>query len=749
MKTMIGRKLAVLMGAIAALAVMLIAGQARAALSARGAPDQAHGNYPVWYQDQAGLSLELCTDDSGFCVGPEGRTFPGQPLAFPGNWPDEMFYYDTTTGAGWTINGANALVVMALEAAFSIGPVQDGDQVVFARIRVKLNNAPLTGQYTLEHPWGQFTFDCEVGVVCVFTRDIGLAPLAFDLALGGDISTFLRPSNVEGGAALAPVSDPISGNLYIANPAAETFITGGTVRNSVTVIDPLGNRFNQNRFVIMGKIIGVSVSPASAVFAPQAPGVVSEAKVFTLTNLNPAQNLVLGALSITGANPADFQSSLDSCSGATVAPGASCSFSIVMSGAAAANSLRSATAKISASAPLNTPPVAILLSGEINASMPTIVSMVPANGAADVPTNQKIIVRFSEALNPASVTNASLFLTGGIQASLALDATGKVVVLTPLQELTPNTAFTVNITSGIEDLVGNPAGAQTSVFTTGAGADLSAPAVVSTVPTDNSTGTSIEASISAVFSKDMDPTLISSATFTLNNGATGSVVYDEASKTATFTPDTPLELDTIYTAMISTGAVDLMGNSMAADYKWTFLTDVAPTVPILVAPDDAEEGIGSSVELKWMSSTDEDGDAIVYHVSVCDNDRFVGCNPIDKSAKVEVGNLKFALAGGSGLGLLLAGTFFMGGIKYKKRMIALLIAAYAAGTVIVACGSGSDIAGASEGDGVASGTESESTEVSLTVNGLKPNTFYTWKVEADDGKGGKVSSGTWQFKTAP
>lgn len=766
----------VLLAAVVVVAVAGIGRNAFAGLAARGATDVSHGNYPIWYQDSNGLALEHCIVDGAQCLNaPEARPNPAAPLnitSVPPNWPAEMFFWTAVSSAGWTINGDLALAVLALESSFSIGQPQDGDQVVFARVRVKLLNPPLTGTYTFQHPWGQFNFDCTAGVVCVSTRDVGLAPLQFDLALGGDVGPFLRPSVSEGGAASAPVAGV--GGLYISDAVTEGFVTGGSVRNRVVVIDPLGNQFAQNRFSVMGKIIGVSTSPANAVFAPQAPGAVSQTVMFTLTNLDPAQNLVLGALSLTGANPADFQVTLNACSNATIAPQGTCTFHVAMSGAAGANPLRSATARISAISPANTPAVAIPLSGEINASMPTIVSQVPSNGAVNVVLNQKIVIRFNEALSAASVTNASIFIAGGVPATVSLDATGKIIIMTPLDDLAPNTPYTVNITNAVEDVAGNPAQATSFVFTTGATTDSTLPAVSVASPNDGTTGASLLSALTVVFSKPMDLTTISNATFKLDNGATGTVTFDEAARLATFTPETPLLANTVYTATITTGASDTTGNNMSADFNWTFLSDISPTTPVLVGPLDAESGIGTSVELKWRASSDEDGDAIVYHVSICDNAQFVGCQPIDKVAQASINeNVKFALVGGSGLSLMLVGTLFMGSVRYRKRFIALLVAAYVGGVFIASCGSSgnetavgdSSIASGSDqsstaDDGTAGGTTdgtggtdtgtvpTVSKDVTLFVDGLKAGKTYTWKVEADDSKGGKAVSTTWQFKTA-
>jgi hypothetical protein len=97
--------------------------------------------------------------------------------------------------------------------------------------------------------------------------------------------------------------------------------------------------------------------------------------------------------------------------------------------------------------------------------------------------------------------------------------------------------------------------------------------------------------VTATFSEAMNPaTIISPATtFTLTGPGTTPVtgVVTYAASTATFTPTSALALNTLYTATITTGAQNLNGNALAANYVWTFTTATtacAPPTVISVAP---------------------------------------------------------------------------------------------------------------------------------------------------------------------
>jgi len=106
--------------------------------------------------------------------------------------------------------------------------------------------------------------------------------------------------------------------------------------------------------------------------------------------------------------------------------------------------------------------------------------------------------------------------------------------------------------------------------------DTTPPMVTSTFPADMATGVFIDSPISATFSEPMDANTIDNTTFTLKDGSTpvlASVGY--SGNTATLTPinPKPLARSTLYNATITTGATDLAGNALAADYPWSFITE--------------------------------------------------------------------------------------------------------------------------------------------------------------------------------
>jgi hypothetical protein len=56
----------------------------------------------------------------------------------------------------------------------------------------------------------------------------------------------------------------------------------------------------------------------------------------------------------------------------------------------------------------------------------------------------------------------------------------------------------------------------------------------------------------------------------------GTITYNNATRTATFTPDAPLKVDTLHTVTIGSGVLDTTGNFLyGAPEQWSFTTESA------------------------------------------------------------------------------------------------------------------------------------------------------------------------------
>ncbi len=104
------------------------------------------------------------------------------------------------------------------------------------------------------------------------------------------------------------------------------------------------------------------------------------------------------------------------------------------------------------------------------------------------------------------------------------------------------------------------------------------PAVSSTTPESNAVDVPVNTVITATFSEGMDAATIDTSSFTMvdatGNPVGGSVTYSD--KIAYFTPFGDLDYSSSYDGTITSGAKDLSGNSMAADFTWSFTTGAVP-----------------------------------------------------------------------------------------------------------------------------------------------------------------------------
>ena len=227
---------------------------------------------------------------------------------------------------------------------------------------------------------------------------------------------------------------------------------------------------------------------------------------------------------------------------------------------------------------------------QIDGVCPLVLSTDPTAGATNVPLNKVITVTFNEIMNPATITQASLTITGATPVTGVITYSGKTATFTPSSPLTVNTTYTGRVTTAVKDANGNAL--QTDyVWTFSTGATLS-PVVISTDPLNNATGVPVNKIISATFSIAMDPLTINATTFTVKQGTTavaGIVTY--SGTTAYFTPTLPLAINTIYTATITTGAKNTAGTPLASNYVWTFTTG-ALSAPTVISTDPVNNATG-------------------------------------------------------------------------------------------------------------------------------------------------------------
>jgi len=219
--------------------------------------------------------------------------------------------------------------------------------------------------------------------------------------------------------------------------------------------------------------------------------------------------------------------------------------------------------------------------GARDSTPPTVSSTDPKGAATDVAVGAKINAVFSKAMNPSTLTGTTFTLThGGASVPGAVTYSGGAATFTPVIALALGTLYTATVTTGAADQAGNALAANhTWSFTTRAVADTTPPTVISTSPAKGEMNVVASSALSATFSEALDPSTITTTTFTVTKGGSpisGAVAY--AGKVATFTPSSALALDGSFLATVSTAVKDLAGNALATKFTWTFTTASRPTV---------------------------------------------------------------------------------------------------------------------------------------------------------------------------
>jgi hypothetical protein len=239
----------------------------------RVGPVGAAFGYPDWYQDKTGVAFEFCSPlnqaelDGGWCLLLAGDTTA--PEVFPTSFFDERFYWAAGNAPGTFANGGAVRLVMALEGAFSVGPVVPGDQITFGRIRIDARNLPVSGNYRVETPFVNWDFpNMTAGDRLFFTEDIGIAcsPGQFDCALATSIGPFLVPSNTPGGPEIAPITGPVAGKLYVADPARIGPVTGSPIGQNFFRVSANGVvLYETSDFSLMGRLMAGPIAGRIAV----------------------------------------------------------------------------------------------------------------------------------------------------------------------------------------------------------------------------------------------------------------------------------------------------------------------------------------------------------------------------------------------------------------------------------------------------------------------------------------------------
>src|SRR4051794_19033464 len=304
------------LGAGLLLAVAALAAPAQANLAVTGLMNPQTG-FPAWYEDANGTRLELCINDPGCPVAPPVL----EPVA-----PNDEAFYSLVSGTATGPAGQEATMDFAVEAAFLDTPI------TFGRVQVTLNGMEPNSDYTVTYPYGTavWTSDDNGNMVGGFRaaarHEVGCFT-GFDVpcntTLGTEIAPFLTWDPAE--------SAPPAG--YIGNGVTPHTVVG-TANNFFRVEGPglpLGG-VQTARFTVEGKL---ATPPAPIFFVAAGSGDFGTQRVnppasrtVTIKNNGLAPTQPITGTAISGPDAASFATGADTCTGAPLASGQSCTIAV-------------------------------------------------------------------------------------------------------------------------------------------------------------------------------------------------------------------------------------------------------------------------------------------------------------------------------------------------------------------------------------------------------------------------------------
>jgi hypothetical protein len=103
------------------------------------------------------------------------------------------------------------------------------------------------------------------------------------------------------------------------------------------------------------------------------------------------------------------------------------------------------------------------------------------------------------------------------------------------------------------------------------------PRVLSVSPANGAINVAVRSGVTIIFSEPVHPTSVTSSTLFLTPEVAGAFTVSGA--TVIFVPSDPLTEGTVYTARVTTGVVDMVGNPLAAAHEWSFTTGGSRPIP--------------------------------------------------------------------------------------------------------------------------------------------------------------------------
>ncbi len=270
---------------------------------------------------------------------------------------------------------------------------------------------------------------------------------------------------------------------------------------------------------------------------------------------------------------------------------------------------------------------------------PTVTSVIPTDGSAEVSSRTTISVTFSEEMDGSTITTNTdnAICSGSLQVfsdssnscvQMSADPSttdNKTFSISPTSDLSHSTTYRIKIATSAKDSSEN---ALISEYITSTGftvnPDITAPTVTNVSPGDGSADIPPQTTISVTFSEAIDSSTLSlntsnsscSGSFQLSDNDFATCVKmvtdstaDNHKKTFNLTPEANLTGETTYQIKITSAVGDLTGNLLSSEY---FTNNGFTTDKLRKLPDTDQT-------TDYTSTFGEDSDYTINPPSYADN----------------------------------------------------------------------------------------------------------------------------------
>jgi YVTN family beta-propeller protein len=330
------------------------------------------------------------------------------------------------------------------------------NKVVFEKIRdIRVGRNP----YGIAvDPAGTFAYVTNFGDATVSKIDLGTNTVTATIPVGSspigiavspDGSKLYAVNNSSGTVSVIRAADntniitvAVGINPFGAavNPAGTFVYVANSGGNSISIIKTADNSVITKPDFHLGTPSGVAVNPAGTIV--YITNISSNTLSFFDANSNTFSNPNIGV----GINPLGVSPSVDG------------AFTYVVSsfdGTIAVIDNSTNTEKLPRIKVGTTPYALGSFVAPFGTAVPTVTSTIPANAATDVSLGTTIQAAFSDIMDATTINGSTFLMSGGITGTVTYDSVRKIATFKPLSDLAKNTTYTITLTTGIRNAVGN------------------------------------------------------------------------------------------------------------------------------------------------------------------------------------------------------------------------------------------------------------------------------------------------------